>query len=470
MRIVLVFPPWLETYGRFASAAKVGCVTIPLGLCYLAAACKQAGHDVTIMDAQTDMLDVNMCVDQLLGMAPDVVGISSTTPIYHNALSIAKGVKSRSDIPVVMGGVHPSIAREAVLEDSPEVDFAMVGECERSLPHFLEVLGGEGDYADVSGLIYRRGEEILSNPVEFISDLDAIPFPDRSSLPQDLYIRSVPGVGLVRYTDFFSSRGCPFRCIFCSAHTIAGRKIRYRSIPNVIEEIGELVETYNVRHIAIMDENFCLSEERVVEFRDAVKASGLSFTWEGMSHVSTVTRGAMKAMKDSGLVRMSFGIESGNPEILKVIRKKTTLDQVRLAYEMAAEVGVERRGSAIIGHPYETKKTAMDTINFLVGLKECQQVYLNIATPYPGTEMWECAVSGRGGMKLLTKDFSKYQRYGRPVIEVNDLTADDLVRLQRWGLIKFYIQPRRFYYNLKRAGFKAGFRNALAFAKSIVKG
>jgi radical SAM superfamily enzyme YgiQ (UPF0313 family) len=246
--------------------------------------------------------------------------------------------------------------------------------------------------------------------------------------------------------------------------------MRWRSITNVIGEISDLVENHGVKHIAFMDENFFLNHKRVHEFADAVKEAKLKFTWEGMGLAAAVNREVMARMKESGLVRVSFGIESGNEEILKLVKKPATFDQIIEAYKIAAEFGIERRGSAIIGHPGETKKTAMDTINFLVDLKDCQQVYLNIATPYPGTELWDSAVNGKNGMRLLTDDFSRYQRYGEPVIEVNDLKAKDLVRLQRWGLLKFYMQPHRIFYNMKRAGAMAGINNAFAFATSIVRG
>ncbi|HPN95522.1 MAG TPA: radical SAM protein, partial [bacterium] len=171
----------------------------------------------------------------------------------------------------------------------------------------------------------------------------------------------------------------------------------------------------------------------------------------------------LAAMKKAGLIRLSFGIESGDPEILKKIKKSVTLEQIKAAYKAAAKVGIETRGSAMLGHPYETRKTAWRTLKFIRGIKECLQIYLNVACPYPGTELYECAVKGEGGMRLLTTDYTQYKRYGDPVIEVNDLSSRDLKRLQTIGLFYFYLTPRRVWYNVfKRAGLRAGIKNVLA--------
>ncbi|MCK4827524.1 radical SAM protein, partial [bacterium] len=205
-------------------------------------------------------------------------------------------------------------------------------------------------------------------------------------------------------------------------------------------------------------------------FCKAIHDAKLEFTWEGWTHAGTIDEEMLSAMKGAGLVRLSFGIESGDQEILKVIKKNVTLDQIRNAYRMSAKVGIETRGSAMLGHPYETKASAWRTIKFVRSIKELKQIFLNIACPYPGTELYDYAVSGRGGMRLLTSDYSQYKRYGAPVIEVGDMNAKDLKRTQTLGLLYFYLTPSRIWYNVfKRAGIRAGLRNVGAFGLGIVK-
>jgi radical SAM superfamily enzyme YgiQ (UPF0313 family) len=246
--------------------------------------------------------------------------------------------------------------------------------------------------------------------------------------------------------------------------------MRWHSVDRVMAEITTLVRDRDIHHIILMDETLTLNAARTKELCGAIRAASLDVTFEGWTHAATVTEPLLRDLKAAGLIRLSFGIESGDPEILKRIKKGVTLDQIRDAYRVSAKVGIETRGSAILGHPYETRETAWRTLRFVRSLRECQQVFLNVACPYPGTDLYEHARKGLGGMKLLTQDYSRYKRYGDPVIEVNDLSAADLNRLQRLGLLYFYLTPRRIWYNVvRRAGVRVGLRNAAAFAKGVIR-
>lgn len=246
--------------------------------------------------------------------------------------------------------------------------------------------------------------------------------------------------------------------------------MRWHSVERVMSELTTLVRDRDIHHIILMDETLTLNRKRTLELCQAIRDAHLDFTFEGWTHAATVDEVLLRAMKEAGLIRLSFGIESGDPEILKGIKKGVTLEQIRKAYRAAAKVGIETRGSAILGHPHETRETAWRTVKFLRSVRECQQVFLNVACPYPGTELFDAAANGTGGMRLLTRDYSKYKRYGDPVIEVNDLSAKDLKRIQRLGLLYFYLTPRRIWYNVvKRAGIRVGLKNAVAFSMGILR-
>ncbi|MDP2105176.1 MAG: radical SAM protein, partial [Desulfobulbaceae bacterium] len=173
-------------------------------------------------------------------------------------------------------------------------------------------------------------------------------------------------------------------------------------------------------------------------------------------------------MKKIGLNRLSFGVETGNEQILKAIKKGIPKEAYHTAYKLCSKHDIETRCSIIIGHPYETKKTVRETIEFACEL-ECYQAYINIATPYPGSELLELARQGFGGIKLLTEDWAEYRRYGNSVMEMNDLTADDLVTLQKWAYRKFYLRPKIIWYNVRRAGLKAAVLNGVAFFQSVIR-
>lgn len=469
MKILLIHPPWAEIYDKYGPAAKVGLAYPSLGLCYIASALEQKGHTVRIIDAEIEGADIPACVREAKRFLPDLIGVTSTTPLFHIAKNLVKSLKSGGlDAAVIMGGPHITVMGEQVLRECPEIDFGVYGEGEETIGEFIEAFGGNKDYGQIKGLIYRRDEGIIRNsPRPFIEDLDKIPFPNRKLLRLDRYLWSVPKKGVVKFTTFFTERGCPFQCIFCSQRTIFGTKVRCRNIENVLNELEDIRFNLGISHIQFCDETLTLNRGRLLQLCEGIRNRKIDITWEGFTRANLVDEEMLREMKRAGFVRVSFGIESGNPDILKKIKKGVTLPELRRAFQIAKKVGLETRGSVMIGHPFETKETVMDSLNFIRNLKGCDQIYLNITTPYPGTELYEMTKNNIGGIKLLTNDFSSYKRYGNAVIEVNDLKREDLISLQKKGFRMFYFTPRRIFYNLKRAGFKAGAMNAWAFLKSI---
>jgi radical SAM superfamily enzyme YgiQ (UPF0313 family) len=471
MRVLLVAPPWLDIYADFKDAARIGCVSPPLGLMYLGGAVLRAGGECRIVDMEAHQVNVDDLLTIVREYSPDIIGLTATTPVYQNTKALGRVIRERfPDITLGIGGVHATIVGREIMDECPQFDFQVRGEGEQTIIEIMEALDAGRSLAGIGGVIYRENGQVIENPPRQLThNLDGLPMPARHLLDPDLYKHYLPGKGYIKYAGIFTSRGCPFECTFCSQHTMYGRKVRWHSLDRVIDELRMVTGEMGVRHVIIMDETLTLKRKRVLAFCEAIKEAGLEFTWEGWTVASTIDEELLRAMKEAGLIRLSFGIESGDPEILKRIKKGITLEQVRNAYKVAAKVGIETRGSAILGHPYETRETAWRTIKFIHSIRECQQIFLNIATPYPGTELYQCAVSGEGGMRLLTTDYSRYTRYGDPVIEVNDLSAKDLRRLQRLGLLYFYLTPRRIWYNVvRRTGIRGGLVNAFAFVKGIL--
>jgi radical SAM superfamily enzyme YgiQ (UPF0313 family) len=444
MKILLINPSFTGIYGNFAPAARVGVLWPPMGLAYLASNIK--GHDVKILD-----LEINPDLDGTLKeFNPDIVGITFTTPLYNQAMDLFKHIKELNpDIHTIAGGPHPTTLPDSVIS-SEYIDTVMVGEGEVAINKFLD--------NPTKGVLTRE---------PLIQDLDTIKFPARYLLENEKYLFSVPGKGIVPLTSFMSSRGCPFMCTFCSQHLMFGRKMRYRSIENCIDELKQ-IKKMGINHVSMLDDTLGLDKERTYKLCDRIIEEDLDITFEGYTRVNIITEELLKKLKKAGLVRLSFGVESGNQEILNAIKKGINLEQIRKAYEITDKMGIETRMSIIFGLPGETEKTIKKTIKFMKSLK-CSQAYVNVATPFPGTELYENAESGMGGMKLLTKDWKEYRRWGNAVINVNDLSAKDLIKWQRRALLEFYLRPKQIYYNLKRAGLRAAFKNGISFFKSFIK-
>jgi len=446
MKVLLINPSFTGIYGNFSPAARVGVLYPPLGLASLAANI-QKDHDVKILD-----LEVCPNLDETLhSVKPDLVGITFTTPLYDIALGLFRKVKEFDDsIWTVSGGPHSTAMPESVCS-SNYIDTVIPGEGEIAFEKFLR--------NPSKGIVKRE---------ELIEDLDTLEFPARDLLENNKYLWSVPGKGIKPMASIMTTRGCPFQCIFCSQKGTFGNNVRYRSAINIVREMKQIIEKYNIKHFSILDDTMGLNEERTFELCDSILAEKLDITFEGYTRVNVMNREILEKLKAAGLIRISFGVESGNQNILNAVKKGITLEQIRKAYELADELGLETRLSAILGLPGESKETILNTIAFIKSLK-CKQAYINIGTPFPGTEFYEIAKEGKGGLKLLTSDWSQYRRWGNAVINVNELTAQDLIKWQRKAILDFYLRPHIIYYNLTRADLKSAAVNVWSFIRSFLK-
>ncbi|MFC1699090.1 B12-binding domain-containing radical SAM protein [Candidatus Omnitrophota bacterium] len=471
MKIVLIAPSYAEIYGSFRSALKVGFLNPPLGLCYLAACLQKEGHEVKIIDAEAQNCNLEDILRQTKAQAPGLVGITATSPEFANAALIAKALKDTLDVPIAIGGAHLSISGEEILRENPCFDFGVAGEAEQTISELVSALEADNkDYSGIRGLIYRLENRALrTDPREPPDDLDAIPFPSRSLLDNRKYFRSIPKKGYVTTTAFVSSRGCPYHCIYCAIDRIPGaNRIRYRSPENVLEEIELIVNGMGIRHISFSDDILTLNKARIFKICEGIIKRRLKFTWEGLSRADAVDEELLSIMKRAGFVRISFGIESGSPEILKMIRKNETHEQIRRAFRLARKAGIIARGSIIIGLPYENKGKVEETVRFIKQLYGLDQIFVNICTPYPGTKLREMILSGEGGSRLIDRDISALRRFGNAVIEVNDLTKNDLINLQKKILLLFYFHPGKILHSLSTYELKAFFQDGLNFILSLL--
>jgi len=471
MRILFISTLWGDVYGNYKSAAKVGNAYPPLGLCYLSAVLENKGHLTKIIDMEMESKNINDVFEEIENYKPDAIGITVTTPIFHIVANVAESIKAKyPQMTIFVGGPHCSATLDESLKRSAYIDYAIYGEGERTIIEFINTLMGKKRPGEVAGLIFRDRKKnvIVNKPAKLIEDLDSLPFPAREKLDMEKYTWGVPGKGIVKFTTIMTSRGCPFNCIFCSAHTIFGKRVRCRDIGLVLDEIEMLYNKHDIKHFAFIDDTLTLDHERIKKMCDGIKKRRLDITWEGWTRANTVNHEILKSMKEAGFTRISFGIESANKEISRLIRKQVPLESYAKAYSICKDLGIERRASIILGNPGETRETAMETLRFAKGLKDCDQIYINIATPYPSTELYDMAKKGMHGLRLLSDDYSDYKRYGNSVLEVNDLKAEDLVKLQKKGFRMFYFTPSRVIYNIKRAGLRAFFKNAMAFFKSVI--
>jgi len=470
MKLSLVFPSWYGEFGDFKDAARSLSTFPPLNLCIVAALAKKAGWQVHLVDAHIEGLDDDGILAEVRKFQPDLIGLSATSPFYPNAYRIAQKFKKEFHKPVILGGPHASYYQEKALEDG--FDYVIIGECETMFVDFLIQYEQGNRSPDVPGvMLLNQGQLMYKGPAAVIANLDQAPMADRSVLKNELYFLGTPR-GRKRYTTVQMSRGCPFSCVFC-ASDLYGKRVRRRSMDNVMMELEDVVNRYGAQHIYFVDDVLTLDREYIYQFCDAVKKSKLKFTFEGGTRANQWDEDLAYRLKECGLVRISFGLESADEEVRKIIRKGVPLSSYHEANKINNRLGIETTNSAIIGLPGDTRETIQTTIDYLCSHREIQHVTLNIAMPYPGTQMYAMAQKRENGLKLVEKDLSKFQRYGSAVMEVNQLTTGELVVLQRKALLRIYACWWRWIPVIKRFGLKTvfitGFNTISSLIKSILK-
>ena len=359
----------------------------PLGLGYVAAYLRRQGHQVRLL--------LNLTPEdlqhQLQTFQPQLVGVSCMTPTFPQAVAICREVKKRSSAATVLGGPHVTALREEILQVQPEIDYVVYGEGELTIDELCRMLERPvRRVSHIKGLVYRTAKGVVkaNPPRDLIKDVDSLPFPardlvDMSRLGTHKYI----DVGRVSAT-MISSRGCPFKCAFCSSHITMGKVYRFRSAQNVLAEIDELVNRYRVNHIAFEDDTFTLNRERVETICQGLIQRNYDLTWYCLSRVESMDLELARLMRRAGCRLVSFGIESGNPDILNKIHKKISLPAARQAIEACYQAGLRSQCTFILGFPFDTQKTMADTLHFAQELSPTIAIFFALV-PYPGTEMYQ---------------------------------------------------------------------------------
>ena len=442
MKMVLVNPPYVNFEGIKESAGH----TTPLNLLYLAAYVRHHTEcQISILDAEALGLSYSGIDKTLEKRRPDVVGVTCPTPPMNHVSKIAEIAKTiNPDCVVIVGGCHPTALPEQTAR-IPNIDFVVIGEGELTLLELINAIKSkELSFRHIAGLAYRFDDTVIvTGPRPLIEDLDTVPFPARDLLDLELYhsppTKRVSSGG--SSTSLLTERGCPYNCIHCISNVIWRRRYRTRSPDNIVDEIEECVNRYNLTEFNFCDDTFTLSENRVVNICREISRRQLDISWICLSRIDTVSENMVVEMKKAGCKRISFGIESGSEEILKIMRKNISLAQIAEAVRMSKDGGLEVHAGFMLGNIGETRETAQKTIEFAKALDVDYAVFF-ITTPYPGTDLYEIALE-RGYVTLDTKweDFAPLTKSAPPLVQDN-LTQSELIKLRKRAFYQFYLRPR----------------------------
>jgi radical SAM superfamily enzyme YgiQ (UPF0313 family) len=354
-----------------------------LGLPIMGTILKQKGYDVSIYCQDIQEIDAADIA------SADLVGISITTSTAPSGYHLADRCRQKG-IPVVIGGPHATFVPEEVLQHA---DYCIRGEGEMSLPALADALSSDGDLSNIMGLSFIRDGEVHHNPDSTaVQDLDSLPIPD---------LTLIKGHQRIKITPIATSRGCPFNCTFCSVTAAFGRKYRYRSTANVIEEL----KLYQNRQVFFYDDNFTADRDRAKELCREMIRHNLTSGWTAQARVDVAEdEELLQLMHQSKCFMLYIGLESVNPETLKEFHKGQQVEQIERCIKKLHKYGIMVHGMFITGADKDTEQVVRHTTDFALANK-IDTVQFSILTPFPGTELYRKLEEEQ---RIFSKDWSLY--------------------------------------------------------------
>jgi len=408
-----------------------------LGLGYLAAYLLRDGHQVRVLDAINSSVTDDALAEHTTKFQPHLFGVTAMTHEVHAAAHACSVVKATHAATwTVIGGPHATALPDRTLAEFPDFDIAVAGEGEITLSEIVTARANGATLADLSGILgiaFRNGSRILRNPARpWIENLDDLPFPAWELFPKV-------------YWPVMAARGCPFGCVFCMR--VLGRRLRMRSVDNVLAEFDALEQRLGQGDVWFQDETFGVNKPWADEFLEKLSArnqrTGYVWGWGGNSRANLADLDRYRRMKAAGCRSVSFGVESGDEAILKRIMKGITPDMAVNAIASAHQAGLTTAAFFILGHPGETRRTALKTVH-LAARCRADSIAVGVMVPYPGTEVWQMAHDGEYGYQLLTEDWRCYDKYFGNALAVKGLSHRQLELLQSLAYLWYYVYNRRF--------------------------
>lgn len=451
--ILLINPLGYKIWKRVAK------IPPPLNLAYLVAILGKNNHQVKVLDLNISRFSNSIETvlrNALLAYNPTIVGIPFYTIIVEEAEKVAREVKRYNEkIVVIAGGPHATAVPDEVIQNR-DIDLLIKREGEISLLEVVSCIKYGKGLEEIKGISFRKDNRIVHTPDrELVRDLDSLPSPAWDKLDLHQYQATRNGF---RYLPIITSRGCPYRCIYCQKN-IFGETIRFTSAEKTIAEIEEAKKRYGYQCFIIYDDCFTLNHRRLNKILDIIIEKELKVKWFCQGRVNTVNYEILKKMKRAGCIGIGYGIESGSTEILKKINKNITLAQVREAAELTRKAGIPSIAGFMIGFPWDTHETIRQTISLAHSLP-LTRVNFFLVVPYPATTLYNLVKE----MKLLDEK-AGWERYGH-FSSGSDVDVAPLFHTQHLSTaeVSYYVNKARSVYRYKKA-----FEEIITFPIRLIK-
>ncbi|MEK6920479.1 MAG: radical SAM protein [Nanoarchaeota archaeon] len=438
LRIHFIMPP-ISLEERYGKLKDMGTLYPSLGMAAVAAICEVKGHTVKVTDGEALSLNLSDIRDEITSFKPDFVGMptfATNIDMCHTIARISKEINPHAK--VMLGGAHTSIFAQHALS-SPHVDFGIQSEAEIVFDEFLDALDQEKDFTHVKGLVYKDSTGTIHvNPKQKLyPDLNQFPIPARHLFPMEKYHSSANLRGK-RTLNMMTSRGCPYRCTYCSSPQIFGQSFRYLNTENVMKELRQLRDVYGADSIQFYDETFTVHRQRVIDLCEAMIKENLNMQWACFTRANLVDKELLKKMKEAGCYLIFFGLESGVQRLIQLIKKDITLEQSRNAVKLCKEAGIQAWCSFILGLPGETKEESQQTVNFALEL-DPEYVQFPIFMPWPGTAIYD--IAKKHGV-ILNENLSDYTAWDKAVYKPHpDREPEEVQKTVQNAYRAFYLRP-----------------------------
>jgi radical SAM superfamily enzyme YgiQ (UPF0313 family) len=416
----------------------------PLGLLWIASVLRECGHDCHLYDHGIVWNDFRRLREVIRSFKPQAIGISALAFEAEAAHAMAKVCKEEArDTPVVIGGPYPTSFPSRCLSDR-NIDFVVLGEGEETAKELFGALVRGGDPYSVAGIAYRKnGEVVLAKPRPPIANLDDLPLPAWDLLNFSFYEkhRSMSTMGIRRYAAISTSRGCPFKCIYC--HNTHGKRFRPRSPEHVLKELIFLKNRYGVREFEIVDDIFNFNDARFQDILEGVIDSRLDASLHFPNGIRTdwLDERRIKLMKKAGTVSVAMILESATPRIQKLMKKGLNIEKVRENMEIGVKEGLFVCGGFMVGFPTETYEEAKATVDFAVQ-SSIHQAYFFLVTPFEGTPLFEMTKAIIAKRRLLDQPLFELDFF-RGNYNLSAMSDEQLFTLHREAYRRFYADPKR---------------------------
>ncbi|MBD3334921.1 MAG: radical SAM protein, partial [Candidatus Eisenbacteria bacterium] len=397
--------------------------------------------------AQVEELDYSALKTAIARERPDVAGITTMTFTLIDVIKTAHIIKEIDPgIKVVLGGPHVHLYPKETLS-IPAVDYLVLGEGEIPFQELLDNIDDPQRLSEITGLVFRSNGNMVNTGVRGLRDnLDEIPFPARHLTPYERYSSLMAKRNPV--TTMFTSRGCPYQCIFCDRPHL-GKHFRARSAQNVVDEMEQCVEM-GIREFLIYDDTFTIQRKRVEEICEEILRRRLDIGWDVRARVNTVDEELARLMRRAGCERIHYGVEAGSDRMLKVLKKGITVRQAQEAFRITKRAGIATLAYFIIGSPSETAGDIEATMRLALDL-DPDYCHITIMTPFPGTALYFQGLQQGVIERDVWREFAADPRPDfHPPYWEEIFSRDDLLAMIDTAYRRFYLRPRYIWKRLRR--------------------